>query len=80
MSDLRQALDDICRLCNESRTYTRRTQVIHEVAMKGLGMTGGQRRARHIAVFERTGDHPGLRAYNERAEKRRLKREQGETA
>ena len=55
MSDHRDALEDILHLCNTSRTYTRRTQQIHEVAMRALGMTAGQRRDRHVAIMERIG-------------------------
>lgn len=69
MSDHREALDQILRICNESRTYTRRTQHIHQVAMKALGMTEGQRQARHIAIFERIGDTPGKVAFLARKEK-----------
>lgn len=79
MSDLREALDDILRLCHQSRTYTRRVQTIHEVAMQALGMTAGQREARHVAILQRTAGDPGVRAYREREEKRRLKQQEKET-
>lgn len=71
MSDLREALDQILVLCNTSRTYTRRTQAIHEVAMRGLGMTAGQRQERHEAICERTSATP----YQQREAKRQAKRE-----
>lgn len=71
MSDLRDTLDHILRLCNSSRTYSRRTQEIHEVTMKGLGMTAGQREARHVAILTRIGGDPLAQAYRERAAKRR---------
>lgn len=47
MTDLRQALDAILRLCSTSTGYTRRIQQIHETAMIGLGMTQNQREGRH---------------------------------
>lgn len=56
MSEHREALERIMQLCSEGQSYTRRTQAIHEVAMKALGLTANQRRERHEAVFERTGD------------------------
>lgn len=73
MSDLREALDHILRLCNESRTYTRRTQAIHEVAMQGLGLTANQRQERHMAILGRTGGNPAQEAYLARKEKRQAK-------
>lgn len=73
MSDLREALDHILRLCNESRTYTRRTQTIHEVAMHGLGMTKYQRQERHMAVMRRIGGDALVTAYRERCAKRQAK-------
>lgn len=73
MSDLRETLDHILRLCAASRTYTRRTQQIHDVAMQGLGMTAGQRQGRHMAVFDRIGDDPAKQAYIEREARRQAK-------
>ena len=73
MSDLRDALDQILIICNGSRTYPRRTQTIHEVAMRALGLTAGQRTARHMAVFERIGDAPGKQAFLVREAKREAK-------
>lgn len=73
MSDLREALDQILILCNQSRTYTRRTQSIHEVAMRGLGMTAGQRQERHLAILGRTGGNPAQEDYLARQAKRRAK-------
>lgn len=70
MSALRDALDQILIECNGSRTYTRRIQHIHEIAMHALGVTLSQRTARHEAIFERVGDDPGLKAYQERMAKR----------
>ncbi|WP_050466342.1 hypothetical protein [Herbaspirillum chlorophenolicum] len=63
MSDHRQALDQIMRLCADSRTYSRRTQLINEVAMKALGMTAGQRHEVHISILDRIGDEPFKQAY-----------------
>lgn len=80
MSDLREALDHILRLCNESRTYTRRTQTIHEVAMQGLGLTANQRKARHMAILGRTGGNPAQEAYLARIKKRRLQNEAKDAA
>jgi hypothetical protein len=73
MADLREALDRILILCNQSATYTRRVQLIHDEAMRALGLTANQRRARHCAVFERIGDAPGRTAYLARMEKRAAK-------
>lgn len=73
MSDLREALDHILILCNNCDKYTRRLQTIHEVAMKALGLTAGQRQARHELILERTGGAEALDAYHARQEKRRLK-------
>lgn len=73
MSELREALDHILVLCNESRTYTRRTQTIHEVAMQGLGMTKNQRQERHMAVMRRIGGDALVAAYRERCAKRAAK-------
>lgn len=73
MSDLREALDHILRLCNQSRTYTRRTQTIHEVAMQGLGMTKNQRQERHLAIMRRIGGDALVAAYRERCAKRQAK-------
>ncbi len=69
MSDIRQALEKIMRLCDESRTYSRRTQVINDTAMKALGMTANQRHAEHVRIMERVGDKPILEAYLQRREK-----------
>jgi hypothetical protein len=73
VNDLRETLGHILRLRNDSRTYTRRTQQIHDVAMRGLGMTAGQRESRHMAIFERTCDHPAKQAYIEREARREAK-------
>ncbi|MCG2586536.1 hypothetical protein [Massilia sp. TS11] len=70
MSDHREALEQILVLCNQSRTYTRRIQAIHEVAMYALGLTQSQRKARHVNVFERIGDKPGRDAFLLRQERR----------
>ena len=78
MSDLRDALEDILHLCHTSRAYTRRTQQIHEVAMRGLGMTAGQRMARHVAILERIGGDPLKDAFLEREAKRQTKQTTGE--
>jgi hypothetical protein len=50
----REALEKVASICRESETYTRRTQHIHEVAMRALGMTLEQRMAHHMDVFDRT--------------------------
>lgn len=73
MSDLREALDHILILCNKTDHYTRRLQTIHEVAMKGLGLTAGQPQARHERILERTGGAEALAKYHARQGKRRLK-------
>lgn len=73
MSDLRNTLEHILHLCNQSRTYSRRTQLIHEAAMKGLGLTVNQRHQRHMAIFERIGDNPAMQAYQAREAKRQAK-------
>jgi len=72
-SDLREALDKILSICNHSRTYTRRVQTIHEVAMKALGLTASQREARHIAIFERTGADPEKQRFLAREAKRKAR-------
>ena len=74
MSEHREALEHIMRLCGESRTYTRRTQTIHEVAMMALGMTKNQRQERHIAIMQRTGGDVLVARYRERCAKRAAKK------
>ena len=69
MSDHRKALDDIMRECANSRSYTRRTQVINDIAMKALGMTAGQRHEVHMRIMDRIGDKPAKAAYLRRREK-----------
>jgi hypothetical protein len=54
MSEHRQALEKILKICNESSEYTRRTQAIHETAMVALGLTAGQRETRHIKAMMRS--------------------------
>ena len=71
MSDHREALEHIMRICSTSRTYTRRTQQINEVAMHALGMTSCQRKARHIKIMQRVGGQPIVDAYLERIAKRK---------
>lgn len=73
MSDLRNTLDQILTLCAQSRTYTRRTQQIHEVAMRGLGLTANQREARHLEILGRIGGNPHKQAFLERKAKREAK-------
>ena len=75
MSDHREALEHIMRICATSRTYTRRTQQINEVAMHGLGMTSCQRKARHIEIMHRVGGQPIVDAYLERIAKRKAQNE-----
>ena len=75
MSDHREALEHIMRICATSRTYTRRTQQINEVAMHALGMTSGQRKARHIEIMQRVGGQPIVDAYLERIAKRKAQNE-----
>lgn len=70
MKDHRQALEDILRLCSQARIYTRRTQNIHEAAMKGLGLTANQRNERHIAILERNGVNPFEKSYRDRVARR----------
>lgn len=69
MSDHREALENIMRLCAEARTYTRRTQLINNVAMKALGMTANQRHEVHVRIMDRIGDEPIKRAYLQRKAK-----------
>lgn len=73
MSDLREALEDIMSLCKSARQYTRRTQQIHEVAMRALGLTATQREYRHVEIFTRLGDIPAKTRFLEREAKRREK-------
>jgi hypothetical protein len=73
MSDLRDTLDQILTLCAQSRTYSRRTQQIHEVAMRGLGLTANQREARHLEILGRVGGNPRKDAFLERKAKREAK-------
>lgn len=75
MSDHREALEEIMRVCSTSRTYTRRTQQINEVAMHALGMTSGQRKARHIEIMQRVGGQPIVDAYLARCAKRKAQSE-----
>lgn len=63
MSSHRQALEQIMRQCEQSRTYTRRVQVINDIAMKALGMTYGQRHEQHLSIMNRIGDEPAKQAY-----------------
>lgn len=69
MSEHRAALEQIMRLCAESRTYTRRTQLINTVAMKALGMTASQRHQVHLEIMDRVGDQPMKAAYLQRQAK-----------
>lgn len=73
MIDHREALEHIMRICSTSRTYTRRTQQINDVAMYALGMTAAQRQARHIEIMERVGGKPLATDYLEREAKRTAK-------
>ena len=70
MSDHREALEHIMRICATSRTYTRRTQQINDVAMYAVGMTAAQRQARHVEIMERIGGKPLAADYLEREAKR----------
>ncbi|MFS2113324.1 hypothetical protein [Herbaspirillum frisingense] len=63
MNSHRQALEQIMRQCAQSRTYTRRVQVINEIAMKALGITAGQRHEEHLSIMTRIGDEPAKQAY-----------------
>lgn len=73
MSEHRDALDHILRLCNASEMYTRRTQTIHEIAMQALGMTHNQRQERHVAIMQRVGGDLMVGKYRERCAKRAAK-------
>lgn len=53
MSDLREALQAICKICAESSQYSRRMQSIHNVAMTSLGLTENQRQERHNKAEQR---------------------------
>ena len=76
MADHREALEKIMRICAESRTYTRRTQLINHTAMRSLGMTANQRHAVHIEIMDRLDDNPMKTAYLRRREKARAKMEE----
>lgn len=69
MGEHRAALEKIMRICAESRTYSRRTQVINNVAMTALGMTENQRHQVHIEIMDRVGDEPLKEAYLKRKAK-----------
>lgn len=56
MSEQREALTQIMRLCGKSKTYTNRIQQIHDIAMRGLGMTLNQRAERHNRAAARSDD------------------------
>ena len=56
MSDHRDALAQIMRVCAGSQQYTRRTQQIHDIAMRALGMTLNQRAERHERAAARSQD------------------------
>ncbi len=59
----REALEQIMRICNSARTYTRRTQQIHEVAMYAIGLTANQRTERHIRIMDRSMENPRTARY-----------------
>lgn len=63
MSDHRQALSDIMNLCATGRTYTRRMQLINNIAMVAVGLTANQRHEAHMAIMDRVGDQPIKDAY-----------------
>ncbi len=69
MSEHRKALEDIMRQCADARTYTRRTQVINNIAMRALGMTGNQRHEVHMEILDRIGEEPVKQAYLARRSK-----------
>jgi len=73
MSTHRDALEEIMDLCARSRTYTRRTMLINETAMKAIGMTANQRHAKHMAILDRVGDADAKAAYLQREAKRQAK-------
>ncbi len=73
MSEHRAALENIMRLCADARTYTRRTQLINNVAMKALGMTASQRHQVHLEIMDRVGDEPLKKAYLDRKAKQDAK-------
>ena len=76
MSDHREALEHIMRICATSRTYTRRTQQINDVDMYAVGMTAAQRQARHVEIMQRVGGQPIVDAYLERCRKRTQKNQE----
>lgn len=53
MNDLREALVQIMKICNESSVYSRRIQTIHETSMVAIGLTYNQRQERHIKAMMR---------------------------
>lgn len=73
MSEHREALEKIMRICADSRTYTRRTQGINDEAMRALGMTANQRHAKHMEIMDRVGDQPCKDAYLARRAKAQAK-------
>lgn len=56
MSKHREALEKVLQLCAGSTTYTNRIQQIHDVAMRGLGMTLNQRATRHNRIAQKSKD------------------------
>ncbi len=54
MSEHREALVKIMKICNESSEYNRRTQAIHEEAMQAVGLTESQRQERHVKAMMRS--------------------------
>jgi hypothetical protein len=59
--DYIKALQDILKICAESSEYTRRTQAIHDIAMRGLGMTENQRAERHTKAAMRSEEYKEAR-------------------
>lgn len=63
----RDALEKIASICRQSDTYSRRTQHIHEVAMRSMGLTANQRMSEHMAVFDKTNEDVQRMRFMERA-------------
>lgn len=72
-SQYRAALNEIGKLCNTSRTYTRRMQNINEIVMTAQGLTANQRHEQHLEIMNRIGDKPLRDAYLARKSRRKDK-------
>lgn len=53
-NELRVALEKIMRIANESSEQSRRMTLVHDVAMRAVGLTFNQRTARHEKAMQRS--------------------------